>query len=175
MHTHQTNLLILFPWEIYSNVILCRCVRIVCDIECGAWVGLLFYSTHSLIHLLTLWFWVNSCRVAFHWFPSLVRICYFAKLKTSAKNTLHTYKPSTDTKVFLRNVCVCVSTENWLKCSDIVWIMSIDKSSLLFVVFLPYRLFSLFPFISFHLVFFFWQSIEQGSQQYYKLSMFRMV
>lgn len=33
-------------------------------------------------------------------------------------------------------MCLCKHTENWLKCSDIVWIMSIDKSSLLFVVFL---------------------------------------
>lgn len=166
---------------------------------CSSWIVIFFASTHSHLHSVPLALGLLSgicirvcaqcesirvvpCRVAF---PSFrVFRCVFAILL----NWKHRQKIYGQ-KFFLKNVCVCVSTENWLKCSDIVWIMSIDKSSLLFVVFFSLSIsFSLSPpalalhclfssvCSSFHLIFFFSVRRTEATQTHvyiYKLCTLR--
>lgn len=139
--------------NLFECVILCRVLdKTVCDIECGAWVGLCCFMLSLYLYPIFIRF---DHLIPAHWNllwqsihvnrfissapeqdrithkhrekESLVRILLiFAKLKTSAEKKVYRIES------FSGNVCVCTSTENWLKCSDIVWIMSIDKSSLVF-------------------------------------------
>lgn len=127
------------------NPLLCSELCATLNRWCLSWIAVLFDSlTYSELSQFM------SCSV------SLVSEfgCVFAKLKTSAEKrerenmSEKKEEPSTDKSFSSKRMWVlCKHTENWLKRSDIVWIMSIDKSSLVFVVvfflFSPYRLFSL--------------------------------
>lgn len=191
MHTHQTNLLILFPWEIYSNVIHCRvsnCATLnaVLQLDCCFVPSNSFsFRTRCLartwsavcMHVCVCSVRVDSCRaVSCSVSEFLVRICYFAKLKTSAKNLW--------TKVFLeKRMCLCKHRE----LIKVLWyrLNYVDRqSSLLFVVFsisrslptlAPNRLFFAVC-SSFHLVFFFSVRRTEATQTHvyiYKLCTLR--
>lgn len=121
--------------------------KLLCDIECGAWVGLCcFILSHSIsaLQLLAISFWLIAIRLRLNWCVGFIVLlvrhgdreterqrvcwcvfCYFCWTENIGKKSI-------GSKVFLETYVFVEAPTNWLKCSDIVWIMSIDKSSFAF-------------------------------------------